>query len=77
MHLIIFAPSLEVAAKINEKLGTLGKLASDGRPILGLDAKKLLEIILEIDERCMVIPAHAWTPWFAIFGSKSGFDSME
>ena len=77
LHLLIFAPTLEVAAKINEKLGTLGKLASDGRPILGLDAKKLLEIILEIDERCMVIPAHAWTPWFAIFGSKSGFDSME
>lgn len=66
-----------MVAKINEKLGALGKLASDGRPILGLDAKDLLKIILEIDERCLVIPAHAWTPWFAVFGSKSGFDSLE
>ncbi|MFZ5363874.1 MAG: endonuclease Q family protein [Patescibacteria group bacterium] len=77
LHILIFAPTLEIAAKINEKLGALGKLASDGRPILGLDAKKLLEIVLEIDERCMVIPAHAWTPWFAVFGSKSGFESLE
>lgn len=77
LHIIIFAPSLEVAEKINVKLGTLGKLASDGRPILGLDAKKLAEIVFEIDERCMIIPAHAWTPWFAVFGSKSGFDSLE
>jgi uncharacterized protein (TIGR00375 family) len=77
LHLIIFAPSLEVAGKINEKLGTLGKLASDGRPILGLDAKELLKIVLDVDPRCMVIPAHAWTPWFAVFGSKSGFDSLE
>ena len=77
LHVLIFAPTLEVVAKINEKLGALGKLASDGRPILGLDAKDLLKIILEIDERCLVIPAHAWTPWFAVFGSKSGFDSLE
>ncbi len=77
LHLVIFAPTLEVAEKINEKLGALGKLASDGRPILGLDAKELLKIVLEADPRCMVIPAHAWTPWFAVFGSKSGFDSLE
>lgn len=77
LHILIFAPSLEAAAKINEKLGALGKLASDGRPILGLDAKELLKIVLEVDERCMVIPAHAWTPWFAVFGSKSGFDFLE
>lgn len=77
LHILIFAPSLEVAAKINEKLGALGKLGSDGRPILGLDAKELLKIVLEVDGRCMVIPAHAWTPWFAIFGSKSGFDTLE
>ncbi len=77
LHLIIFAPTLEVAGKINEKLGVFGKLTSDGRPILGLDAKELLKIVLDIDSRCMVIPAHAWTPWFAVFGSKSGFDSLE
>ena len=77
LHLVIFAPTLEVAGKINEKLGALGKLASDGRPILGLNSKELLKIVLEADPRCMVIPAHAWTPWFAVFGSKSGFDSLE
>lgn len=77
LHIVIFAPTMETVEKINKKLATLGKLASDGRPILGLDAKELLKIILEIDERCMVIPAHAWTPWFAVFGSKSGFDSLE
>jgi uncharacterized protein (TIGR00375 family) len=77
LHIVIFAPTIEVVQKINEKLSSLGKLASDGRPILGLDAKELLKIILDIDERCMVIPAHAWTPWFAVFGSKSGFDSLE
>lgn len=77
LHILIFAPTLEVAAKINEKLGALGKLASDGRPILGLDAKEILKIVMDADPRCMVIPAHAWTPWFAVFGSKSGFDSLE
>lgn len=77
LHIVIFAPTMETVEKINKKLTTLGKLASDGRPILGLDAKELLKIVLEIDERCMIIPAHAWTPWFAVFGSKSGFDSLE
>jgi uncharacterized protein (TIGR00375 family) len=77
LHIVIFAPTLEAAEKINEKLGAFGKLASDGRPILGLDAKELLKIVLDADPRCMVIPAHAWTPWFAVFGSKSGFDSLE
>jgi uncharacterized protein (TIGR00375 family) len=77
LHILIFAPTLETVAKINKKLGEIGNLASDGRPILGLDAKELLKIVLEIDENCLIIPAHAWTPWFAIFGSKSGFDSLE
>jgi len=77
LHILIFAPSLEVAAKINKKLSEIGNLAADGRPILGLDAKELLKIILDIDPRCIVIPAHAWTPWFSVFGSKSGFDSLE
>ena len=77
LHILIFAPSFEVVAKINKKLSEIGNLAADGRPILGLDAKELLKIILEIDESCLVIPAHAWTPWFAVFGSKSGFNSLE
>lgn len=77
LHICIFAPSLETVRLINTELSRLGKLGSDGRPILGLDAKRLAEIVFKIDERCMVVPAHAWTPWFAIFGSKSGFDSLE
>jgi uncharacterized protein (TIGR00375 family) len=78
VHLCLIAPSLEVAKKINECLTARGaKLASDGRPILGMSAKNILEMCLEIDERIMVIPAHAWTPWFAVFGSKSGFDTLQ
>ena len=52
-------------------------LKSDGRPILGLTAKQLLEIMLEVDERMVLIPAHAWTPWFGVFGSKGGYDSLK
>ncbi len=78
VHLCLLAPSLAIAKKINESLAARGaKLASDGRPILGMSAKNILEICLEIDEDIMVIPAHAWTPWFAVFGSKSGFGSLE
>jgi len=77
IHNIIFSPSIETVEKINTTLGLIGNLKSDGRPILGLDSKKLLEIILKIDPRCVLVPAHAWTPWFSIFGSMSGFDSIE
>lgn len=77
LHLIVVAPDLKAVFEINKKLAKIGNIEHDGRPILGLDAKELLKIILEVDGRCMLIPAHAWTPWFAIFGSKSGFDSLE
>jgi len=77
LHVVVLAPNLETVEKINLTLGKIGNLKSDGRPILGLDAKELARIVLEIDERCMIIPAHIWTPWFAMFGSKSGFDSIE
>ncbi len=77
VHIIIFTPSFEVVEKINVQLGWIGNLKSDGRPILGLDAQELAKIALSSSGECMVIPAHAWTPWFAIFGSKSGFDSIE
>jgi len=77
VHNIIFCPSLESAEKINTTLSLIGNIKSDGRPILGLDSKKLLRIILGIDPRCVLVPAHAWTPWFSIFGSMSGFDSIE
>lgn len=77
VHIIIFSPSINAVEKINNKLDKIGNIKSDGRPILGLDAKELVKIVLDADENCLVVPAHAWTPWFAIFGSKSGFDSIE
>jgi uncharacterized protein (TIGR00375 family) len=77
IHLIIFAPSFEVVEKINAHLGWIGNLKSDGRPILGLDAKELAKIVLGISDDCLIVPAHAWTPWFSVFGSKSGFNSIE
>lgn len=77
IHIIIFAPSFEAVEKINIQLGKIGNLKADGRPILGLDAKELAKIVFDASENCMVIPAHLWTPWFAIFGSKSGFNSIE
>jgi len=76
-HILIFAPDLATVEKINTRLTTIGNLKADGRPILGLDAKNLLKIVLEINPDCLVVPAHCWTPWFAVFGSKSGFDSLE
>jgi len=77
IHVLIFAPALEVVEKINAHLGFIGNIKSDGRPILGLDAKELAKIVLGISPDCFIVPAHAWTPWFSIFGSKSGFDSIE
>ncbi|MDD5110769.1 MAG: endonuclease Q family protein [Patescibacteria group bacterium] len=77
LHIVIVAPGLEAVEKINKELFKIGNLAADGRPILGLDAKKLAEIVWSIDEKCLVIPAHAWTPWFSVFGSFSGFDSLK
>jgi len=77
VHNIVFAPSLKEASKINTELQKIGNLKSDGRPILGLDSKKLLEICLSVSDRCHLVPAHIWTPHFAMLGSKSGFDSIE
>ena len=78
LHLCVFAPNLTVAEKFNKKLEARGiNLRADGRPILGLTAKEILSLMLETDERMVLIPAHAWTPWFGVFGSKSGYDSLE
>jgi len=78
IHVIVFCPSLDVVEKLNTSLTNDGfNLHSDGRPILGMTVKTLLEYIKNIDERCQLIPAHAWTPWFGIFGSKGGYDSLE
>jgi uncharacterized protein (TIGR00375 family) len=76
IHTIIFAPSLEAAEQIGSKLGKYGKIASDGRPIFGFSAKDLVKMVLDISPDCLLIPAHAWTPWFSIFGANSGFDSL-
>jgi DNA helicase-2/ATP-dependent DNA helicase PcrA len=77
VHNVIFAPHLEMVARIQAELEKIGNIRSDGRPILGLDSRDLLEIILELSPRNHLIPAHIWTPWFAMMGSKSGFDSVE
>jgi uncharacterized protein (TIGR00375 family) len=77
IHNLVFAPSFKTVDKIIEVLSRYGKLASDGRPILGLDARELARIIFDIDENCMIVPGHIWTPWFSLFGSMSGFDRIE
>lgn len=76
IHSLVYMPDFESADRLCEKLEAIGNLKSDGRPILGLDVKDLLAMVLEIP-RAYMIPAHIWTPWFALFGSKSGFDSLE
>lgn len=77
VHNIIFAPSFETVEKINQQLGRYGDLSADGRPMLSLEAKNLVKIVLDIDPHCLIVPAHVWTPWFSVFGSNSGFDSVE
>jgi len=77
IHNLVFAPSFEIVEKINTQLGWIGNLSSDGRPTLGLDAKELIKIVLGVSEDCFLVPCHMWTPWFSLFGSKSGFDSIE
>ena len=77
IHTLIFAPNLSAVEGINDKLRSLGKLGSDGRPIFGFSTKELVRIVLDISNECLVVPAHAWTPWFSVFGANSGFDSLE
>lgn len=78
IHNLIFAPSFEVVEKINQELTRKGvNLSSDGRPIMGLTSRNLIELVLSIDGRSLLIPCHAWTPWFSLYGSNSGFDSIE
>lgn len=77
IHNVVFTPSIEATEKLQARLEKIGNIRSDGRPILGLDSRDLLEIVLEVDPNAYLIPAHIWTPWFAMLGSKSGFDSVE
>jgi PHP family Zn ribbon phosphoesterase len=77
VHTLLFAPDLATVARINTRLAALGNIKADGRPILGLDPKILLKIIKDISPETQLVPAHIWTPWFSLFGSKSGFDAIE
>jgi DNA helicase-2/ATP-dependent DNA helicase PcrA len=76
VHHLLYAPSFDAAERITAALAKIGNLASDGRPILGLDSRHLLEITLQSDPGSYLIPAHVWTPWFSVLGSKSGFDAV-
>ena len=77
IHHLIYAPDFATVEAFNHSLGKIGNLKSDGRPILGLDSRHLLEIALESGPGAYLVPAHIWTPWFAALGSKSGFDSID
>ncbi len=77
VHNLIWARSMESVAALNARLSFVGNLSSDGRPILGLDSEELLKMCLDVDPDMVLIPAHAWTPWFSVFGSMSGFDTLE
>ena len=77
VHSVILLPSLDAAERLNARLAAIGNIVSDGRPILGLDPRDLLELLLETDPRAALIPAHIWTPWFSMLGAKSGFDALE
>lgn len=77
VHHIVFAPDLETVAQINDLLANYGDLSSDGRPVLtGIESPELVESLSEISDSIVVVPAHAWTPFFSVFGSRSGFDSL-
>ncbi|AGL21666.1 UvrD-helicase domain-containing protein [Actinoplanes sp. N902-109] len=76
VHHLIYLPDFEAAARFNTALGRVGNLTADGRPILGLDSRDLLEIVLEASPDGYLVPAHIWTPWFSALGSKSGFDAI-
>jgi uncharacterized protein (TIGR00375 family) len=78
IHNLVLAPSFSTVQKINDELKKRGcNLMSDGRPIVGLSSIQLAELVLGVDKNCLLVPAHIWTPWFSMFGSKSGFDSLE
>ena len=77
IHHLIAAPDVATVEKIQAALAKIGNIRADGRPILGLDSRNLLEILLTVNPHTYLIPAHIWTPWFSLFGSKSGFDAIE
>ena len=77
VHHLVLLPGFEAAEAFQARLARLGNIASDGRPILGLDSRDLFETLLEADERSILVPAHIWTPWFSALGERSGFDSID
>jgi uncharacterized protein (TIGR00375 family) len=76
VHNLLYVPDFDSAERLNRRLAAIGNIVSDGRPILGLDSRDLLEILLEEAPEGFLVPAHIWTPWFSLFGSRSGFDSV-
>jgi uncharacterized protein (TIGR00375 family) len=76
IHTLVYAPNLGTAERLNARLGKVGKLKSDGRPIIGMDIIELVKICQDVDPAITVVPAHVWTPWFGMYGSSSGFDSI-
>jgi uncharacterized protein (TIGR00375 family) len=77
VHVMLLAPDFESVERVNSRLQAVGNLASDGRPILGLDVRLFCRIVSDVAPRAIVIPSHIWTPWFSLFGANSGFDSIE
>lgn len=77
VHHVVLLPDFAAAAAFQAKLERAGNISSDGRPILGLDSRDLFVILLEADERSILVPAHIWTPWFSALGARSGFDSID
>ncbi|GAA4196748.1 hypothetical protein GCM10022252_44590 [Streptosporangium oxazolinicum] len=77
IHHLVYMPGFDEAAAFNARLDRIGNLSADGRPILGMDSRALLEVTLSSGDGAYLVPAHVWTPWFGVFGSKSGFDTIE
>ena len=77
VHLLVLAPSLGAAERLTKAFADYGNIQIDGRPTLGISARDVTSLVLGIEPDCLVIPAHAWTPWYGLYGSKSGFDSLE
>jgi DNA helicase-2/ATP-dependent DNA helicase PcrA len=77
VHHLVILPDFEAAAAFQRRLERVGNIASDGRPILGLDSRDLFSLLLDADDRSVLVPAHIWTPWFSALGARSGFDSVD
>lgn len=77
IHSLILLPEMAAVEKLNRKLKSKGKTESNGRPVFTFDVVNMLEMVFDVSDKAMLIPAHVWTPWYSLFGSKSGFDSIE